>query len=243
MTELLESIWPLTITTGCNTFDSFLCHTGGFLGMKGSQIQGQTLTRPCAKTFYGSDEDFMVPSVMASRWWSSHQLNVWMFVRCTLNNVFIWPDVMGLYKNLCLTHPQNFILKSMETFYVNVRRTLCSCWSAVAFSLLLNGFFTSWTKLLFPFRARELKLPLIEEPSFKYWICISSDHMFDFHSTVDPEPSLSCRQTCRLVSAHLHLLQSLQFGHEGLDLTVLLRQHGLESLQLSRVGPGALELH
>lgn len=45
------------------------------------------------------------------------------------------------------------------------------------------------------------------------------------------------------VRAHLHLLQSLQFAHEILDLPILLYQHSLESLQLSRVSTGTLELH
>lgn len=46
-----------------------------------------------------------------------------------------------------------------------------------------------------------------------------------------------------LLRSHLHLLQSLQFSHQILDLSIFLWQHGLQSLQLSRVSPGALQLH
>lgn len=46
-----------------------------------------------------------------------------------------------------------------------------------------------------------------------------------------------------LLRSHLHLLQSLQFSHQILDLSIFLRQHGLQSLQLSRISPGALQLH
>lgn len=42
---------------------------------------------------------------------------------------------------------------------------------------------------------------------------------------------------------HLHLLQAPQFCHEILDLSILLREHGVESLHLSGISPGALELH
>ena len=44
-------------------------------------------------------------------------------------------------------------------------------------------------------------------------------------------------------SAHLHLLQSLQFGHQILDLSIFLRQHWLEPLQLCRISSGTLQLH
>lgn len=44
-------------------------------------------------------------------------------------------------------------------------------------------------------------------------------------------------------SPHPLLLQVAQFGHQVLDLCVLLTQHGLQPLQLDGVGPGALELH
>lgn len=62
------------------------------------------------------------------------------------------------------------------------------------------------------------------------------------------DPKHPCRtvfvfSVCSAGGAHLHLLQPLQFGHQVVDLAVFLRQHGLQPLQLSRVGSRSLQLH